>query len=103
MNTDNLDMLDDVTAEEAKLNPTAASEWKAMKLVAELIKARKDLGLTQADVAERMGLPQQRVAEVERRPWSASFGRVLAYARAIGIELGVLGVEAVGVGKAKAA
>jgi len=103
MEADNLDMRVDLTAEEAKSNPAAASEWQAMKLVAELIKARKDIGLTQADVAARMRLPQQRVAEVERKPWSASFGRVLAYARAIGVELGVLGTEAGVVEKAKAA
>lgn len=85
------DMLDDVTAHEAETRPEATAEWEATKMVALLRKARVERGLTQAEVAARMGLPPGRVAEIERRPWSANFGRIVAYARAVGAEVGIVG------------
>ena len=85
------DMLDDATAHEARTRPEATSEWEATKTVARLRKARVERGLTPTDVAERMGLSPDLVVEIEENPWSASFGRVAAYARAVGTEVGILG------------
>lgn len=84
------DMLDELTEVQAQSDPRAADEWEAMKIVARLLKIRKEKGLTQAEVASRMGLPQQRVAEIERRPWGVGFGRIVGYARSIGVEVGIL-------------
>lgn len=39
------------------------------------------------EVARRMGVARPRVAELESRPLSVSFGRLLAYADALGIPL----------------
>lgn len=83
--------MDDLTDEQAKTDPREVDEWEAMKVVAWLLKTRKDRGLTQAEVAARMGIPQQRVAEIERRPWGVGFGRIVAYARALGVEVGIVG------------
>ncbi len=81
------DMLDDVAAFRAEAEPEVAFGWSATKIVSQLRQMRETRGWTQGDVAARMGLPQQRVAEIERRPWAASFARVLAYADALGVEL----------------
>lgn len=91
MRVEERDMLDDLTDEQAETDPNARGEWETMKLVVELIKARKEKGLTQADVAQRMGVVQQRVAEIERRPWGVGFARIVTYARAIGVEVGIVG------------
>lgn len=87
MNTYEPDMLDDVAAYRAETQPEVAHEWAATKIVVQLRKARDDRGLTRADVAARMGLSEARVAEVERRPWTVGFARILAYASALGIEV----------------
>ena len=76
---------------EAETRPEAVAEWEATKVVALLRKARIERGLTQAEVAARMGLSLRRVVEIERRLWSASFGRVAAYARAVGAEVSIVG------------
>ena len=65
----------------------AALGLSATKIVVQLRKVRETRGLTQAEVAGRMGLPPDAVAEIERRPWAASFARILAYAGALGVEL----------------
>ena len=91
MRTEERDLLEDLTDEQAKTDPNARGEWETMKLVADLTKARKDKGLTQGQIAERMGVAQQRVAEIERRPWGVGFARVVTYARAIGVEVGIVG------------
>lgn len=91
MRKDEKDMLDDLTEEQAKTDPNARGEWETMRLVVELVRARKDRGLTQEQVAERMGVVQQRVAEIERKPWSVGFARIVTYARAIGVEVGIVG------------
>lgn len=85
------DLLDDLTDEQAKSDPNARGEWETMKLVVELIKVRKERGLTQGQVAERMGVVQQRIAEIERRPWGVGFARIVTYARALGVEVGIVG------------
>lgn len=84
------DFLDEMTEAIADGNRAELDEWEATKLVASIAKARKDRGLTQAEVAERMGVAQQHVARLENRPWGAGFGRVLAYARAVGVEVRVV-------------
>lgn len=85
------DMLDDLTDEEAETDPRAHDDWEAMKIVARLAKVRRDRGQSQADVAARMGIAQQHVARIENRPWGVGFGRIVAYARAVGVEVGIVG------------
>lgn len=84
---DYLDGLSDAIAQD---DPREVQRWAMTKLVAQLVKARNDRGYTQAEVADRMGLSERRLAELEQRPWSASFTRVLAYACALGVEVGIV-------------
>ncbi len=48
---------------------------------------RKAAGLTQADVAERLGVTQQTYARLETNPASASLERLFRVMRALGIEM----------------
>ncbi len=57
---------------------------RAREITAELALRRKQMGLTQQQVADRMGVARPRVAEIERRPDGIAFARILDYARALG-------------------
>jgi len=67
-------------------DPTYALDRQKERAVSELIELRASLGLSQRQVAERMGLPSQRVTEIESRPWRATWERIHAYARALGAD-----------------
>lgn len=90
METGQLDYLDEVVALRARTEPQIAGKWAATKIVVQLRKTREDRGITQAQIAERLGVSQPHVARLERTPWSANFARILAYAEALGIELAPL-------------
>lgn len=90
MERDEQDFLDEAVAYRARTEPEATGAWAATNIVLHLRLAREAKGLTQAQVARQMNLPQSRIAEIERRPWATSFGRILAYAEAIGESVGVL-------------
>ncbi len=63
------------------------------KLIAELLRARKKSGLTQAQVATRMGTTNTVVARLEadsgRKRHSPSFETLRRYARAVGKRLDI--------------
>jgi HTH-type transcriptional regulator / antitoxin HipB len=52
-----------------------------------LVTSRKRRKLTQADVAQRVGLSQNRVSYLERNPDDLSFRQLLSWCAAIGLEL----------------
>ena len=68
------------------VDPTYALDRQKERAVSELIVLRASLGLSQRQVAERMGLPSQRVTEIETRPWRATWERIHGYARALGAD-----------------
>lgn len=80
-------------AEKARGTHTAAIEGAARKvgdrLLQELIAARKDAGLSQAEVARRMGAPQSAVVRLEAGAHSPTLTTVSRYAAAIGVQLDV--------------
>lgn len=49
--------------------------------------ARRNLKLTQAEVGERIGVRQSRVAEIERAPGPISCEQLLLVLKALGIQL----------------
>lgn len=71
--------------EERKRDPEFGDAFDRELLAIRLINMRAALGLTQKDVAERMGTHQSNVARFERSPVDAKFGTVLAYLEALGI------------------
>jgi transcriptional regulator with XRE-family HTH domain len=83
-------MLDEIVADRATFEPDALERWASIKLVQDICEVRIKRGMTQADVAKKMGVPQPRVADIERRPWSPSLSRIFAYAQAVGVEVGIV-------------
>lgn len=69
-------------------DPQTRAEYEAradaFTLACELIAARTSAGLTQADVAERMGTGQSTVARLERGTGTPSLRSVQRYAQAVG-------------------
>lgn len=59
----------------------------AMQLGQLLKTARKRRKLTQAELAARLGLSQNRVSFLERRPEELSFKQLLGWCPAVGLEL----------------
>ncbi len=76
-------------------NPDVAAEFDALKeeflLFDELLKARMEAGLTQAEVARRMGTKTPAVARLEagggNKKHSPSISTLRKYARAVGCRL----------------
>ena len=48
---------------------------------------RKQAGLTQADVAGQLGVTRQAVSELENRPESATFERLMKLCAVLGVEI----------------
>jgi HTH-type transcriptional regulator / antitoxin HipB len=54
---------------------------------ATLAARRKELGLSQTEVASRLGLSQNRLSELESRPETMTTEQLLALANVLGLEL----------------
>lgn len=77
------DYLDEAIEESCK-DPEFAAMWAEEELRIELAVMRQKAGLTQKQVAEKLGLPQPRIAEIERNPGRVSLSRLQKYMAAIG-------------------
>jgi ribosome-binding protein aMBF1 (putative translation factor) len=66
-----------------------ASAILARKLLRSLIAARTKAGLSQAEVARRMGIPQPAIARLEAGTHSPTLTTLARYASAIGVDLDV--------------
>lgn len=62
----------------------ANEQLSRMELVMALHKARKEAGLTQEQVAKRMGTSQTYIAAIERGRKNVSFSTIARFARACG-------------------
>lgn len=54
------------------------------QLMAELVKARVEVGMSQSDIAEIMGVTQQRVSQLEKYDADPKLSTVRRYANAVG-------------------
>jgi ribosome-binding protein aMBF1 (putative translation factor) len=85
-------------------HPDVREEYERLRpryeLVAALIRARKEAGVTQAELAERMGRPQSVISEVESGRRSPRLDTLAHAARVLGFELRVELVRAAGDGEA---
>ncbi|HEY3780468.1 MAG TPA: helix-turn-helix transcriptional regulator [Fimbriimonadaceae bacterium] len=87
METNDASFITDLIAEECERDPAFRIEYEAEKLMRYLIQARIKSNLTQGQVALAMGVHQPAVVRIESKPETASFGRLLNYANAVGVEL----------------
>lgn len=62
----------------------------AAELVGSLITAREKAGLSQAEVARRMGVPQPAVVRLETGTHSPTLSTLARYAKAIGVDVQVV-------------
>jgi len=76
-----------MAGERAEMDPAFAAANMRADLVLRLLPLRKELGLTQDDVAIRMGIARPQVAAMETRPHKVSLDRIAAYALALGARL----------------
>ena len=71
-------------------NEAAIEEQQArMDLIIALYKARKEAGLTQKELAERLGTKQTYIAALERGKKNITFSTLARYARACGKKVAV--------------
>ena len=70
-------------------DPGFADVWAPLAMVGKLIDERRRQGLSQNQLAERMGVPPATVAEIEDDPSDVAFSRILAYAHCLGAEIDV--------------
>ncbi|HSI74029.1 MAG TPA: helix-turn-helix transcriptional regulator [Fimbriimonas sp.] len=81
------DWLDQVCEERAVVDPEFAALNLRVDFMLQLVPVRKALGLTQEDMATKLGIARTQVAVMESRPQRASLDRIAAYARAVGARL----------------
>jgi HTH-type transcriptional regulator / antitoxin HipB len=67
--------------------PSSQTLVTALQLGQLLKTARKQRKITQAQVASRLGLSQNRVSHLEQHPEELSFKQLLAWCAVIGLEL----------------
>jgi hypothetical protein len=67
-------------------DPGFADAWSPYAHMIALSDERVRLGLSQHEVAQRMGVSQPIVARMESDPSGVAFARILAYAKVIGAE-----------------
>lgn len=61
------------------------SSW--LEFHAELVQRRKDNGLTQTELAKRLGITQPAVSQIESMDFTPSIGTILNYAQALGVRV----------------
>ncbi|MDR6393291.1 helix-turn-helix domain-containing protein [Paraburkholderia phenoliruptrix] len=67
--------------------PFSQPLFTATQLSQLLVASRKRRKLTQAELAQRVGLSQNRISYLERNPEDLSFRQLLSWCAAIGLEL----------------
>ena len=60
------------------------------EIIEKIMKRRIELGLTQVEVAERLGVPQAAVSRLEKQKHSPSIDMVEKYAEAVGCKIDIV-------------
>ena len=64
-------------------------ETKALSIGLQLANQRKRIGLTQAEVAKKIGTSTPQLSRTERRPENVNMRTLMRYAEAVGMELDI--------------
>jgi DNA-binding phage protein len=64
-------------------------ETKALSIGLQLANQRKRIGLTQAQVAKKIGTSTPQLSRTERRPENVNMRTLMRYAQAVGMELDI--------------
>ena len=72
-------------------NPEVLSEYETMhpqyELIAQIVKARKEIGLTQQELAERIGTKQSNISRLESGDYNLSLDFIIKTAQGLGKEI----------------
>jgi len=79
-----MDYLDELIEASKTESKEFAQRWEETEIKFELALLRKKAGLTQQEVADKMGIARPRIAELEARPGHCSFNRIREYVKAVG-------------------
>jgi predicted transcriptional regulator len=88
------DFFDQLDEERAAQDPKYAELLRRNRILLELLPIRKTLGLTQQEIAQRMGVVREVVARIETSPSRVSMDKIFAYAEALGARIVVQPPEA---------
>ncbi|MDR1330331.1 MAG: helix-turn-helix transcriptional regulator [Oscillospiraceae bacterium] len=82
---------EDVKREIFKSSPDVEAEYEALRphydVVAQIIKARGEQGLTQGELAERTGIARCNISRLEGGTYNPSLGFLMRVARGLGKEV----------------
>lgn len=84
---DVLAFLDELIPDTLETRTVGAQEWLRLKLTEVMMEARKRAGLTQAELAERLGVGQARISKLENANNDRTIDSVVAYLTALDAEL----------------
>ena len=79
----------EIIADEPQLEEMIASDLAELELSQKLRKLRKDAGLTQKIVAERMHVTRAYISQLEGRPQNVTLATLFKYARAVGAHFNI--------------
>ncbi len=72
-------------------NPEVFREYEALRpqyeLIAQIVKARKEVGLTQQELAERIGTKQSNISRLESGEYNPSLDFIIKTAQGLGKEI----------------
>jgi DNA-binding XRE family transcriptional regulator len=74
----------ELIAERPQLEEMIANDLAELQLSEQLRKLRKDAGLTQKAVAEKMHVTRAYISQLEGKPQNVQISTLLKYARAVG-------------------
>jgi len=75
------------TSDRSAESPEFAAEFETARILAQLVQLREEAGLTQADIAERLGISQPRVNQIERQRNVPRLDVVVRLAQSVGAEI----------------
>lgn len=79
--------LDALAGDSLETRTVGAQEWLRLKLTEVMIEARKRAGLTQKQLAERMGVGQARISKLENANNDRTLDSVVAYLTAVDADM----------------
>jgi len=86
METEGLSLVEQFQQIILEEDPTYGLKLKKERAVVQLAVFRKRLGLTQKQIAAKMGVTISKFKEIETDPWNISWDRIHAYSDALGTE-----------------
>jgi len=82
-----LEFLDELVASDVEIRREAEKEHKRLALAMAMVRSRKTRGLSQAEVARRLGVSQSWVSKLENPDIAHTFESIIDYLHAIEAEL----------------